>query len=52
MAYTVVLNDSYEVKSRLLLNDIISSGCFHVFLNFFFMPRMDVNRVEGGGPNF
>ena len=51
MVYTVVLNASYEIKSCLLLNDFIFSCCFHVFLNNFFVPRVDVNKEGMGGPN-
>ena len=50
MVYTAVLNASYEIKSCLLLSDFIFSCCFHVILNNFFVPRVDVNRErEGGG---
>ena len=44
MVYTVVLNALYEIKSCLLLNDFMFSCCFHVFLNNFFVPLVDVNR--------
>ena len=50
MVYTVVLNASYEIKSCLLLNNFMFSCWFHVFLNNFFLSRVDVNRgVKGGG---
>ena len=50
MVYTAVLNASYEIKSCLLLNNFMFSCCFHVFLNSFFVPRVDVNRRgEGAG---
>ena len=48
MIYTVVLNASYEIKSCLLLNDFMFPCCFCVFLNNFFVPQVDVNRIEGG----
>ena len=57
MIYTAVLNASFEIKNYLLLNDFMFSCCFDVFLNNFFVPRVDVNKgdgggVGGGGPNF
>ena len=44
MFYTVVLNALYEIESCLLLNDVMFSSCFHVFLNYLFVPQEDVKR--------
>ena len=38
-----VLNASYEIRSCLLLNDFMFSCFFHIFLNNFFVPWVDVN---------
>ena len=44
--FTAVLNVSYKIKSCRLSNDFLFSCCFHVF---FFVPRVDVNRIGAGG---
>ena len=47
MVYTVVLDVSYEIKICLSLNDFMFSCSFHVFLNNFFVPRVDDNKRGG-----
>ena len=48
MLYAVILNASYEIKSCLSINDFMFSCYFHVFLDNFFVPRVNVNRRGWG----
>ena len=55
MIDTVVLNASYEIKSSLLLNDLMFSCSFHIFLNNFFVPLFSCHGwtlTEGVGSKF
>ena len=46
--WLVVYNASYKIKSCLLLKEFMFSCCFHLFLNNFFVPPVDVNRGTVG----